>query len=60
MLILFLVLWALLFAASILAITAVPTTVRTPNSALVRPLLATGAISGAVTFLVAGGLSLFS
>jgi hypothetical protein len=55
---LFLISWALLFAASVFLIAATPTTVATPNKALLWPLGLTGVAAGLVTLAVAGVFSL--
>lgn len=60
MTILFLVTWGLLFGAALFLIAATPTTVVTPNSALLWPLAITGVLAGVVTLVAAGVLSLFS
>lgn len=55
---LFLILWGLLFGAALFLIAATPTTVQTPNKALLWPLGLTGAVAGVVTLVVAGFLSI--
>lgn len=57
---LFLISWAVFFALTIFAIAVTPTTVVTPNSALLSPLALTGVAAGGVTLIVAGVLSFFS
>lgn len=59
MLILFFSLWGALFGAYVLLIAMVPTTVATPNSALLWPLGFTGVAAALVTLCVAGLLSIF-
>ncbi len=58
MLTLFFVVWGLLFGAARFAIAATPTTVVTPTSSLLSPLLWTGGIAAVVTLVVAGFLSI--
>lgn len=60
MIILFVALWAAFFAGVLLLIAAVPTTVQTPNSALIWPLVITGVLAALITLVVAGAISLFS
>lgn len=60
MLILFLVLWGLLFGAALFMIAATPTTERTSNAELARPIFSTAVIAGGLTLLVSGVVSLFT